>query len=99
MSSARPRRRFSLPAISGYIGLADMLIEEGDLQGGLEARAEARRMAERLGAGVGLDWVHGERAGELYTLGRWDEALRQAEEFIAWSTTRGRHYLESANRQ
>jgi tetratricopeptide (TPR) repeat protein len=86
-------------AIQGYIGLADRLIDTGDLEGGLEARAEARRISERLGVGIGLDWVRGERPGELYTLGRWDEALQLAEEFITFSCSSGGHYLEGTCRQ
>src|SRR5207247_1059533 len=86
-------------AVSGYLGLADELIDRGDIDGGFEARAEVKHLTERLGVAMGADWLRGERPGELYMLGRWDEALRLAEDFVSWSCGGHRHYLEGPCRQ
>src|SRR5262249_59209095 len=86
-------------ATRGYIDLADQLIELGDVVGGIEARDKARALVEQLGIGAGRDWLRAERAGELYLLGEWGDALRIADEFVRWSEAGGPHFLASTCRQ
>src|SRR5262249_32390176 len=86
-------------AVTGFLNLADNLIDEGKIEDGLEARADGKRLAERLGLGAFTNWLRGERPGELYMLGRWGEALALAEGVISWSSGGHRHYLEAPCRQ
>jgi len=55
---------------------------------------EGLRIAERFGDGVNFRWLRGQRAGMTFVLGRWDEALRAADEFIAECEAGSPHYLE-----
>ena len=82
-------------AISGYINLADTIMDLGDLPRAIELRGLARATAERLGDGRSLRWLRAERCGELYWLGRWDESLELADGFIAESDAGNRHYMEA----
>jgi len=60
---------------------------------------EGRRIAERFGDGVNSRWLRGQQARMAFTLGRWDEAVSGADEFIAECEAGSPHYLEVATRQ
>jgi tetratricopeptide (TPR) repeat protein len=63
--------------------LATRSIATGDLQRADELYAEAMRVAERFGDRVSVRWL---RVSEIFMdffLGRWDDAMRSADEFIA----------------
>jgi class 3 adenylate cyclase/tetratricopeptide (TPR) repeat protein len=55
---------------------------------------EGLRIAERFGDGVNTRWLRGQRARMAFILGRWDEALRGADEFIAECEAGSPHYME-----
>jgi hypothetical protein len=85
-------------SVIAYINLASLLVELGDLARGFELQAEGRRMAERFGFTAWLRHLQGERIFEDYWSGRWDAAIRHADEFIAESEAGSRHYMETACR-
>jgi len=60
---------------------------------------EGLRIAERIGDGVNIRWLRGQRARIAFFLGRWDEAVAGADEFIAECEAGSPHYLEVATRQ
>jgi class 3 adenylate cyclase/tetratricopeptide (TPR) repeat protein len=80
-------------------GLTNFGVAAGDLGEFIRAFAlheEALAMAERMGQQGMRRFVHGSRAGYLFQLGRWDEALEAANEFITEAAV-DPHYLEAAN--
>jgi DNA-binding SARP family transcriptional activator/class 3 adenylate cyclase len=85
-------------SVIAYINLASVLVELGDLARGFELQAEGRRVAERFGFTAWLRHLQGERVFEDYWSGRWDAAIRRADEFIAESEAGARHYMETACR-
>jgi tetratricopeptide (TPR) repeat protein len=84
----------SLEAASGYINLADTVMDLGDLAQAVELRTRAQRVAERLGDAKAVTWLRAERCGEAYWLGRWEEALAGADSFISEFEDGSRHYQE-----
>jgi class 3 adenylate cyclase/tetratricopeptide (TPR) repeat protein len=78
--------------------LATVLAQRGDLRRAWELKAECRRLADRFGSLQDVRWTRAEHVGELYSLGRWDEALQLADEFIAESEAGLPHYMESVAR-
>jgi class 3 adenylate cyclase/tetratricopeptide (TPR) repeat protein len=82
-------------AASGLVNLADTVMDLGELARSRELRAQAQQVAERHGDAKSLRWLEAELAGENYWLGDWDEALRIADGFIAWSEGGHRHYQEA----
>jgi class 3 adenylate cyclase/tetratricopeptide (TPR) repeat protein len=70
-----------------------------DLRRFAELFDEGRLIAERFGDGVNARWLRGQQPFAAYALGRWDEALRGADEFIAECEAGSPHYLEIGNRR
>jgi class 3 adenylate cyclase/tetratricopeptide (TPR) repeat protein len=81
-----------------YGNLAAMLIALGDLRRGFELRAKAEEAAERFGLAGDLRHFQAERVFEDYCEGRWDAALRGADQFIEESQAGSRHYQEASCR-
>jgi class 3 adenylate cyclase/tetratricopeptide (TPR) repeat protein len=79
---------------AAYGNLANLLIALGDLTRALELKAKGREAAERFGLAGELRWSRGERIWEDFCQGRWDAALRDADEFLAESKAGSRHFLE-----
>jgi DNA-binding SARP family transcriptional activator/class 3 adenylate cyclase len=77
-----------------YGNLAYSHIVLGDLTGGFELQAKAREAAERFGLASELRWFRSERICEDYWRGRWDAALRGADEFLAESESGTRDVME-----
>jgi class 3 adenylate cyclase/tetratricopeptide (TPR) repeat protein len=77
-----------------YGNLAGMLIALGDLRRGFELMVKAEEAAERFGLAGDLRHFRAERVFEDYCGGRWDAALRGADQFIAESQAGSRHYQE-----
>jgi class 3 adenylate cyclase/tetratricopeptide (TPR) repeat protein len=73
----------STEATRAYNNLAVCYWQLGDLARSRPIAAEAVRAAERVGDIVQARFTRAWRAGADTTEGRWDEALRQAEEIIA----------------
>jgi class 3 adenylate cyclase/tetratricopeptide (TPR) repeat protein len=84
--------------VEAYVNLGACLVELGDLARGFARQAEGRQAAERFGITGWLRHLRAERVLEYYWRGRWDLALRHANEFIAESETSSRHYMESVCR-
>jgi class 3 adenylate cyclase len=70
-----------------YGNLASALIALGQLARGFQLQASARQAAERFGLASDLRWLQAERLLEDYWRGRWDTALKGADQFIAESET------------
>jgi hypothetical protein len=64
-----------------------------DLRRADELFEDAARLAERFGDGSGTRWMRAQRASMSLMLGRWDDALRQLDEFIAECEAGSPHYL------
>jgi hypothetical protein len=84
--------------VEAYVNLGSCLVELGDLAAGFARHAEGRRAAERFGITGWARHLRAEQVVEHYLLGRWDLAVRQADEFIAESEAGSRHYMEPACR-
>jgi len=69
--------------------LSAVRMELGDVRGSSESRLAAAAVAERIGSEGELRWSQGVLIDDHYHSGRWDEALRLCDEFLA----RPRHYL------
>jgi class 3 adenylate cyclase/tetratricopeptide (TPR) repeat protein len=63
--------------------LADLEGQFGDLEACFALQARARRHAERFSHAPFVRWLAGERVGEGYWRGTWDEAVRDADRVIA----------------
>ncbi|HUF01676.1 MAG TPA: AAA family ATPase [Gaiellaceae bacterium] len=70
----------------------------GDAERALALYEEAGVVAERVGDRAGERWSRGNRAGTALLCGRWDEAERLADAFIA-ECERSPHYLEHSARE
>ena len=69
-------------AIMSLINYAGSLIAFGDLEGAFELQARGRELARELGEGRYTAWLHAEQVTESYWRGRWDDALRVADEIV-----------------
>jgi tetratricopeptide (TPR) repeat protein len=81
--------------VRGLANLAAIRLMAGEARASNELMTEARNVAERFGLGVGVRWVQGQEPGFGYLEGRWDEAFRQANEFIAEVEAGSPHYQEA----
>jgi len=55
---------------------------------------EGQGLAERFGDAAGVRWLRAQRAGMAFMRGRWDDGLRQLDDFIAECERGSPHYLE-----
>jgi hypothetical protein len=81
--------------INWNINLAYCYSILGELQSCFDARTAAWRAAERFGSVRCMRWVEIERVAEDYWTGRWDQALRVADELTSDAADGVQHYLES----
>jgi class 3 adenylate cyclase/tetratricopeptide (TPR) repeat protein len=72
-------------AARGYNNLSAMLWYRGELHRSHELREETMRVAERLGAASTYRFARSNLPFYLYPVGRWDEAVRLADEIVAES--------------
>jgi DNA-binding SARP family transcriptional activator/class 3 adenylate cyclase len=82
--------------VRAYINLAACLVDLGDLARAFNLQAEGRRAAERFGTTGLVRHLQAEQVFEHYWRGRWDAAIRAADEFIAESDATTSHYMDSA---
>jgi tetratricopeptide (TPR) repeat protein len=80
------------PAIANNLAIEFMF--DGDLLTADRLWTESARLAERFGAAEMLRWVSGTRVSIDFFLGRWDQALEGADEFIRLCETSTRHQAE-----
>jgi len=77
-------------AVSNYLG---------DLNRAIELRAEGLRVAERVGPADVAEFLRGERVVARYWMGRWDEALRLAEEMLGAAEGGSPSYMDVQARE
>jgi class 3 adenylate cyclase/tetratricopeptide (TPR) repeat protein len=85
--------------IRGFINLASTLGELGELRRSIELHEEGLREVERMGAPGQVRWLRAERVGDEYLIGRWNEAVAHADEFIADVEAGQPHYMEPVVRE
>ena len=84
------------PLASHHCGmLADLECSYGNLASCFELQRRARGHAERFGHVGHIQWLKAELAAEYYWLGRWDEALGVADEFLADADAGSGHFMEA----
>ena len=91
----------SLPEAGGAYGnLAEAVANYlGDVNRAAELRAEALRIAERVGPADVAQFLRGERVVACYWAGRWDEALKFAEEILAEAEGGSPSYMDVQARE
>jgi class 3 adenylate cyclase/tetratricopeptide (TPR) repeat protein len=72
---------------------ASTLWSQGDLAASSRLRREARESALQYGQSAFLRWFQGVLLTDAYVLGRWDEAITEADAFIAEVEAGSPHYL------
>jgi len=85
-------------SVRSFLNLGSILARLGDLPRAFELHAEGRRAAERFGDLGGIRWLAAERLYEDYWSGRYEDALRHAEEILAEVETGTAHRMELAAR-
>lgn len=80
-------------ALRSYINLASSTFSFGDVRQALEYHGEALGVARHVGLAGPIRWLVAEQAIDFYLLGRWDEALAHAEDFLGSIETTP-HYME-----
>src|SRR5262249_57047195 len=70
----------------------------GDLRRSQELRVEGLRVAERFGDARIHRFLRGCMIQHAYWDGRWEQSLREADEFVAECEAGSPHYLESSAR-
>jgi hypothetical protein len=95
-SIALAERVDPLESVRGYGNLASTLAESGDLARHSELYGKALAVAERLGVPDYIRWFRTGQLDRWFWDGRWDEASRLADEFIAETEAGAPFYLDSA---
>jgi predicted ATPase len=86
----------SAQALRGYNNLAHLLLERGELDRAGVLAERGLASAERFGFDEWLRWTKEKLAQLWYQAGRWDDALRFADEEIAKVEAGAPHYLETS---
>jgi class 3 adenylate cyclase len=76
-------RANSPEAVRGYVNLATLVAQQGDLRRAAELYARGQRAAERFADARGLRWFAIERLFQLYWSRDWDDADELADELLA----------------
>jgi predicted ATPase/class 3 adenylate cyclase len=84
--------------VRAYNNLGSELILVGQMRRGFELQARALEAAERFGNVFRIRWLRAERVLEDYWTGRWDEAVRGANEFLTEAESGSPHYMEASCR-
>jgi DNA-binding SARP family transcriptional activator/class 3 adenylate cyclase/energy-coupling factor transporter ATP-binding protein EcfA2 len=79
---------------AAYGNLANVLVALGDLTRAFALQAKEREATERFALAGHLQWSRVDRIHEDYWKGRWDAALRGADEFLAESEAASPHFME-----
>jgi class 3 adenylate cyclase len=89
-------RRGSAQALRGYNNLLHTFIERGELDRAAEVGQRGIESAERFGYLEWLRWLREKRAQLAYQAGRWDDALRLADDALVEVEAGTPHYLETS---
>jgi len=84
----------SLESVRAYANLGSALVEAGELARAFKLYEDGRRAANRFGDAERIRWFDAERMYEGYWTGRWDEAVRLANEVVAHIETGFANALE-----
>ena len=87
----------SLEAVRSYINLASVFVDLGEIRRAAELHAAGLELARTFGLAAGVQMLTSERVGDDYFLGRWDEALANADQFIA-ECEHAPHFMETVSR-
>jgi class 3 adenylate cyclase/tetratricopeptide (TPR) repeat protein len=82
-SLALARTEIFPESVRAFLNLGSIFARLGDLPRAFELHAEGRHAAERFGDLGGIRWLAAERVYEDYWSGRYEDALRHAEEILA----------------
>ena len=85
-------------AARGYNNLGAIIWDLGDFLSSIPHFAEAVRVGEQLGNVTVVRYSRAVQITERFALGEWDEALKQADAFIAACEAGNSHYLEGGLR-
>lgn len=97
--SLRLAQRINSPeSARGYLNLAVLTAMSGDLPRSVSVHSEGLREAERLGLGGWLRFLRGHSAQYSYWGGRWHDAVKSADQFLAEIAAGSPHYEENQNR-
>jgi class 3 adenylate cyclase/tetratricopeptide (TPR) repeat protein len=97
--SLRLAQRINSPeSARGYLNLSVLTAMSGDLSRSVAVHSEGLREAERLGLGGWLRFLRGHSAHYAYWGGRWRDAMKSADEFLAEIEAGSPHYEENQNR-
>ncbi|MDX6592153.1 MAG: hypothetical protein QOJ13_1349 [Gaiellales bacterium] len=88
----------SVVALSCYGNLADVRKRLGDLRGSAKLHADGLRAAWRFGVPVQVRRFRAEQVAHLYWSGAWDEATREADDYLATIEEGSPHHLEAEMR-
>jgi class 3 adenylate cyclase/tetratricopeptide (TPR) repeat protein len=83
----------SLESVRGYVNLGTTLAALGELERAFDLYEHGRQAAESFGDPDRIRWFESERVHELYWRGRWDEAVRRADELIVEAEPGSAHVL------
>jgi class 3 adenylate cyclase/tetratricopeptide (TPR) repeat protein len=82
--------------IRGFINLASILGELGELARSIDLHKEGLREAERIAPPEQVRWLRAECLGDEFLTGRWSEAVAHADEFLELGHP---HYMEAPVRE
>ncbi len=81
-------------AVVNLINHAGSRIAYGDLEGAFELQARGRELSRDLGELRYAAWLHAEQVSENHWRGRWDDALRLADEVVSTAAGGAAAYME-----
>ena len=84
--------------VRGNINLSSLTVLRGDLERSYEHLRAGLELAERFGHSAGIRWLRGDQTLLEYLFGRWDEAVRLCDEFLAEVEAGFPHYQEHGAR-
>jgi tetratricopeptide (TPR) repeat protein len=80
--------------VRAQMNLASMLVDSGELTRAFGVYEAGRRNATRFGEVYRGRWLEAEQALEFFWTGRWEQALRRVDEFLAADVAAGStHYM------
>jgi tetratricopeptide (TPR) repeat protein len=83
----------SIDASAAWNNLSTFFETDGRLREAIESAAQARTTSRQFGAGPWLLWQRYDQVDTDFLVGRWDEAVRAADELIAEAESGPGHYL------
>ena len=81
---------------SALANLTFMTAVLGDLRRAAEMHEQTRSLARQRGLSAFVRWQQAEHVGYCYWLGRWDEALAAADDFLREAEASSTHYQDAA---